>query len=98
MFSIWGCSQSCSSRIGRRSERQFILCNTTRQSRRGRRNTWPVHCNPCFEVATPVTLPTDSGRITRNPVSLFVCGVFLDSGGSVPRSPALQFSESLVQN
>jgi hypothetical protein len=71
------------------SEREFIRCKTTRQSRRGGRDTWPVHCNPCFEVATPVTLPTDSGRITCYPVSLFVCGALLDSGASVPRSPDL---------
>jgi len=45
--------------------RATVHSERTRQSRRGARDTWPVHCRSA-KLQAPVTLATDSGRITRN--------------------------------
>ena len=42
-----------------------------------------MHCNPCCEVATPVTLPTDSGRIACYRFPFSFVGLF-----SIPVLPS----------
>jgi hypothetical protein len=45
----------------------------TRQSSRAAPDTWAVDCNPFSEVAAPVTLATDSGRIAATGKMATLC-------------------------